>query len=125
MIINPKWLLAPYALNILILIPICYAVVFGAGVTNVFEGVVEESPGLRLLVGSLWSAILFASIAGLIWPAFFAPVILVQIIYKSMWLALFILPLWMAGKPFPFGISATFVFIVLTYPFALWMAMRA
>ena len=98
MIINPKWLLATYALNIIILVPVCYAMIFGAGVANVFDGVVEESPGLRLLVGSLWSAILFASIAGLFRPAFFAPIILIQIVYKSMWLALFILPLWMATR---------------------------
>jgi hypothetical protein len=122
---HPAWLVGPYILNIFILVPICYSMFFGAGVLNVFEGKVAESPGLRLLVGCLWASILVASILGLFRPAFFAPVILIQVIYKSLWLFAFILPLWIAGKPFPNGISAVFVFIVLSYPFAFWMAARA
>jgi hypothetical protein len=73
---HPAWLVGPYILNIFILVPICYSMFFGAGVLNVFEGKVAESPGLRLLVGCLWASILVASILGLFRPAFFAPVIL-------------------------------------------------
>lgn len=91
---NPNWLIGPYLLNIVILVPICFSMFLGGGTATVFEGRVPESAGLRLLVGSLWFSILVASIAGLVLPAFFAPVILIQVIYKLVWLVVFVMPLW-------------------------------
>jgi hypothetical protein len=123
--LRPNWLIGPFILNILILVPVCYSMFFGGGVANVFEGKVDESAGLRLLVGSLWTTILAASVCGLFQPAFFAPVILIQVFYKALWLAAFIAPLWLGGKPIPFGISAVFAFIVVSYPVAFLMATRA
>jgi hypothetical protein len=124
MINNPQWLAPAYLANIAILAPVCHAMFFGGGVATVFEGKVAESAGLRLLVGSLWLAILLASIAGLRWQAFFAPLLVVQIIYKAVWLIAFILPLWLNGQSIPTGISAVFAVIVITYPLLLWMASR-
>ena len=111
-----------YAANILILVPVCWGMFAGGGVASVFEGKVDESAGLRLLVGSLWFAILACSAAGLALPKLFAPVLVVQIIYKSLWLALFVAPLVIAGRSsdVPWGISASFIAIVATYPWLLW-----
>jgi hypothetical protein len=124
MITTPQWLYLAYGFNILILIPVVYAMLFGEGVANVFEGRVPESEGLRIMVGCLWCAILIASIAGFVWPAFFAPVMIVQVIYKSLWLFLFVLPLARASLPIPVGITTVFVIIVLSYPILLWLATR-
>jgi hypothetical protein len=124
MITTPNWLYLAYCFNILILIPVVFAMLFGAGVTDVFEGKVSESAGLRLMVGSLWCAILVASVAGLAWPAFFAPVLIVQVIYKSLWLLLFVVPLARVGAPIPFGISAVFAVIIVSYPILFWLATR-
>lgn len=111
-----------YAANILILVPVCWGMFLGSGVASVFEGKVDESTGLRLLVGSLWFAILACSIAGLAMPRLFAPLLVVQIIYKSMWLLAFVAPLVAAGRGghVPWGISASFIAIVATYPVLLW-----
>jgi hypothetical protein len=125
MIASPNWLIGPYIFNIIILVPICFSMFFGGGISAVFEGKVEDSQGLRLLVGSLWFAILTASIGGIIRPSFFAPLILVQIFYKALWLVAFVAPLWLAGKPVPVGISTVFVLIVLIYPIALWLSIRS
>jgi hypothetical protein len=116
-----------YAANILILVPVVHAMFFGRGVSDVFAGRVDESLGLRLLVACLWSAILLGSIAGLCWPRFFAALLPVQIVYKSLWLALFIVPLAQRSgwDAVPKGISLTFLIIVLTYPFILWFGLRA
>lgn len=111
-----------YAANILILVPVCWAMFLGGGVVSVFEGKVDESAGLRLLVGSLWFAILACSAAGLAMPKLFAPLLVVQIIYKSLWLLVFVAPLVAAGRgsDVPWGISASFILIVATYPLLLW-----
>lgn len=123
---NPALLKIAYAANILILVPVCWGMFFGRGVAGVFQGAVDESTGLRLLVGSLWFAILCASAAGLKWPEFFAPVILIQIVYKTLWLAVFVAPLVLnaKGAAVPWGIAATFAAIVLTYPVLYWLAWR-
>lgn len=110
-----------YAANILILVPVCWAMFAGRGVQAVFQGAVAESAGLRLLVGSLWAAILLASLAGLVWPRFFAPVLLIQIVYKTLWLLLFVLPLLQAGSArLPSGIAICFAAIVVSYPWLFW-----
>jgi hypothetical protein len=50
--------------------------------------------------------------------------VIIQVVYKSLWLAAFFGPLVLAGKPVPIGVSVTFGMIVLTYPALLWMAAR-
>ena len=113
-----------YIANILILLPVCWGMFFGGGVVSVFEGKITESAGLRLLVGSLWFAVLASSVAGLWFPAWFAPVIVVQIIYKTVWLLTFVAPLVITGRSglVPWGITASFIGIVLTYP---WLLLRS
>jgi hypothetical protein len=123
---NINLLKIAYAANIIILVPVISAMFTARGVANVFDGRVDESLGLRLLVASLWTAILIGSIAGLWWPRFFAALLPIQIIYKSLWLGVFVVPLAQRSgwDAVPKGISITFLIIVVTYPFILWFAMR-
>lgn len=123
-IAQPGWLYPAYLFNIIILLPVCWTMMGGGGVASVFGPSVSEEPGLRLLVASLWSAILLASVAGLFAPTFFAPLLIVQILYKVLWLGLFVWPLWQAGAAYPTGPATVFVMIVLTYPVLLALAMR-
>ena len=118
---QPSILWLAYIANIVILVPVCWSMFFGGGVGVVFDGRVPESAGLRIMVGSLWFAILFASIIGLSVPAMMAPILFVQIIYKSIWLIAFIRPaIRLDGwEGVPHGITLCFVGIVLTYPFIL------
>jgi hypothetical protein len=119
---NPTILLTiAYAMNILILVPVCWGMFASRGVQSVFQGAVNDSAGLRLLVASLWAAILVASVAGLAYPRFFAPVLLIQIVYKALWLAVFVIPLMLTpGQKWPSGIAICFALIVATYPFLFW-----
>ncbi len=119
--IPADWLRFAYGTNILILVPVCWAMLDPRGVERVFQGAVTEAAGLRLLVFSLWAAILMGSLAGLAWPRMFAPLLLVQIVYKSLWLALFVVPQMLAGgQRTPTGIAVCFVAIIATYPFIFW-----
>lgn len=119
---NPAdFLRIAYVANILILIPVVWSMFLGSGVQAVFRGTVDESAGLRMMVASLWCAILFASAAGLAYPRFFAPVLLIQVLYKALWLAVFVAPLLIAQAKWPSGIAICFAVIVVTYPFLFWL----
>jgi len=118
----PGWLVICYLLNILILIPVCLEMFRGRGTQTVFSGAAAPSEALERLVASLWLAILLASVGGLFLPAFFAPVILVQVVYKSVWLAGFVAP-HRRDRAVPSGIAGTFAFIVLAYPVLFLLAL--
>lgn len=116
----------PYALNILILVPVCAGMFAGRGPLTVFEGKVAPSAGLEWLVGSLWLSILAGSLLGLFWPRQMAPLLAMQVLYKAIWLATFVAPL--AGKSgwqaVPAGISLCFAGIVAAWPVFIWLALR-
>lgn len=110
----------PYVLNILILLPIAPLTLLGGsrGCQRVFEGKFSDSPGIRTIVGSQWTAILLGSVLGLFYPAAMSPLLIVQVIYKSLWLLCFALPCALHGRirEVPLGVALSFLFIVLTYP---------
>jgi hypothetical protein len=114
----------PFAINIIILLPVCLAMATArdGGIASVFQGRVAASEGLRLIVFGMWTAILIGSVAGLVWPERMLPLLGLQVIYKSLWLLLFALPLWRSGcwAALPGGITASFLFIVAVWPFFLW-----
>jgi hypothetical protein len=118
----------PYALNILILTPVLLTLL-GNSISPtavIFDGKVAESEGLRLLVGALWSAILLCSVLGLIWPDRFVAVLVLQVIYKGLYLGLFLLPLLLRGgsSAIPWGVTNSFIAIVVVWPFFIWSAWR-
>jgi hypothetical protein len=119
---------AAYGLNILILVPVVGSLLLSAGgpTVAVFEGKVPESAGLRLLVASLWAAILACSVFGLIAPRAFVGILLLQVIYKSLYLGIFVLPQirsqgWDAV---PWGVSLSFLFIIGLWPGLIWAAWK-
>ncbi len=118
-----KPLLLPYIFNILVLIPVCLTTLLGraAGGRRVFQDKFQESAGIRTILGSLWTAILIGSVIGLFHPVSMSPLLLIQIIYKSLWLLVFVLPLLVRGQgnAVPWGVAGTFLFVVLTYPWVI------
>jgi hypothetical protein len=118
---NP--LLLPYIFNILVLIPVGLTTLLGgaAGGRRVFQDKFPESAGIRTILGSLWTAILIGSLIGLLHPVSMSPILLIQVIYKSLWLAVFVMPLLVRGQgnAVPWGVAGTFLFIVLTYPWVI------
>lgn len=116
-------LLFPYIFNILILVPIGLMTLIGGerGGKIVCQGKFPESAGFRTILGSLWTAILVGSVLGVFHPAAFSPLLLLQVIYKSLWLLVFVLPRLLAARKgeIPWGISLTFLLIVLSYPWVI------
>jgi hypothetical protein len=110
----------PYALNILILAPVLVSLLGASNSPDVavFEFKVVESPGLRVLVAALWSAILLCSAAGLVWPERFVAILVLQVVYKALYLGIFVAPLLLRGgvASVPIGLSLCFLAIVLVWP---------
>lgn len=119
---------AAYALNILILAPVLIGLVAARNgpLVPALGGVITESEGLRLLLFSLWGAILLMSALGLAAPAVFWPVLLLQVVYKSAWLAAYVAPVWRAqgAAAVPWGPAVCFALIVAVWPIILVQAWR-
>lgn len=116
---------AAYGVNILILLPVVATLARADSTSAIFGPAVPESAGLRLLVAALWTGILVASALGLFAPRAFAGVLVLQVIYKALWLGLFIVPLWrdQGTAAVPWGPVVPFALIVLLWPVliaALW-----
>ena len=112
--------------NILILVPIGLGTLLKPSFTD--QGAFTESAGWRMLVGSLWLAILGGSILGVFWPASFVWLLAFQIVYKSIWLVAYAMPRLLDGRSpeGPAGIAGSFLVIVLVWPWFLpWRQMIA
>jgi hypothetical protein len=115
-----------FAINVLILAPIALPTLLRLADTA--QGRFDESAGWRVLVGSLWTAILLLSLVGLWRPERVAAVLVAQVIYKSLWLLVYALPRLASGRAhkLPPGITACFVVIVAAWPFLIpWRALFA
>ena len=112
-----------YTLNILVLIPVVLLALLGgeAGNRRVFQDKFPESEGTRTIVGSLWTAILVGSCIGLFHPIQMSPILILQVVYKSVWLLVFVAPRLAAGRgrEVPWGVTIVFLVVVVSYPWII------
>jgi hypothetical protein len=77
------------------------------------------------LVGSLWLAIAALSILGLWKPLVYAPVLLLQLMYKGSWLLKVALPAVYQRKEFPKAMTVFFLIWVFVLPFVIpWTCLK-
>jgi hypothetical protein len=120
-------LLLPYVFNIIVLLPVGLTALLGGAEAQgrVFGGKYPDSPGLRTILGSLWTAILICSAIGLFYPVSMSPLLLIQVIYKTLWWLVFVLPRLLSGRreEIHWPMAGLFLFIVLAYPWVIpWAA---
>jgi len=108
-----------YLINVLVLIPIALPTVFRLFPTD--QARFEESGGWRILTGSLWTGILILSVLGLFQPMKYSPVLLLQLIYKILWLSVYVAPRLLRGElaKVPWGMAGLFTGIVVVWPFLI------
>ena len=111
------WLKLAYAANIVILVPVALPTLLGLYDTT--QGTIPEISRYRSLVGALWTSILVASVLGMWAPLRYVPVLMMQVIYKSLWLLLYALPTLRRKKSVPLGITISFTAIVLLWPWLI------
>ena len=118
-----KLLLLPYVFNILVLVPIGLMTLLGGerGGQLACQGKFSESEGFRTILGSLCTAILIGSVLGLFFPATMSPLLLIQVIYKTLWLLVFVTPRLRTRRfdEIPWGIALTFLVIAVSYPWVI------
>jgi len=91
---------------------------------TIFQSTAVSSPAMTI-TGAFWSSIAVLSAMGFFFPAQFSAVLLVQLLYKGLWLALVALPAVLRGEArlLPGGITFFFlvwvVVIPLVYPWQL------
>ncbi|XZE43902.1 hypothetical protein SH467x_003482 [Pirellulaceae bacterium SH467] len=116
-------LLLPYIFNIIILIPIGLLTLLGGekGGQLACQNKFPESAGFRTILGSLWTAILIGSVLGLFFPITMSALLLIQVIYKTLWLLVYTIPRMLNKRinEVPWGIALTFLIIVVCYPWVI------
>ena len=86
--------------------------------TTIFSNAYGETEVIRL-VGCLWFGIAVLSALGLWKPITFAPVLLLQLLYKGTWLLVVAIPALLNKTPFPNGMAGFFVVWCLVLPFII------
>ncbi len=116
-------LLLPYIFNIIVLIPIGLLTLLGGekGGQLACQSKFPESEGFRTILGSLWTAILIGSVLGLFFPLTMSALLLIQVIYKTLWLLVYATPrlLKKRSNEVPWGIALTFLVIIVSYPLVI------
>ena len=120
------FLRAVYAANILVAGTVGVSSLFfprSAASSGIFRLIPTQtfSPSLYPVqtTGALWLSITALSALGLYSPYTFSPILLIQLIYKSLFLAFGALPGWRAGRPIPLEMSEFFAVWVAILPFAI------
>ena len=116
-------LVLAYIFNIIILIPIGLMTMLGGakGGQLACQSKFPESEGFRTILGSLWTAILIGSVLGLFFPITMSVLLLIQVIYKALWLLVYAMPRMLNQRTneVPWGIASTFLIIIVTYPLVI------
>jgi hypothetical protein len=87
---------------------------------TIFQNSYQATDVIRL-VGCLWLAIAILSVLGLWRPLTFSPVLLLQLIYKGLWLLVVAIPAIKNNQPYPSGMATFFLVLVfvLVLPFVI------
>lgn len=86
----------------------------------------DGSPANQQVLLAIWIAFDVLLFAGIFWPLACASVLVVQLLYKLIWLVLMALPNWWRGQGrlVPFRLWGTFLLYCMTYPWVIpWRAL--
>lgn len=109
-----------YILNIIVAGSIAYSSIFNpkSATMSIFEGAYPQTEMVRL-VGCLWLSIAIISFLGLFKPTTFAPILLLQFIYKGTWLLIVALPAIKNNIAYPKTMALFFLAWVVALPFII------
>jgi len=91
-VVRYRWLRLMYSLTIIFAGIIGLLMVVSPSTANSLMSIPTENPMIFGLAGSLWLAIGLLSVLGLRSPLKFVPVLLLELIYKTVWIVFVVLP---------------------------------
>lgn len=88
---------------------------------TVWQGTSQPEDAAMRVTGALWSAIALLSVLGLRYPVTMAPVLLLQLLYKGMWLLIVAAPALTRGelRTLPTGMAWCFLIWVALLPLVI------
>ncbi|MEM1043293.1 MAG: hypothetical protein AAGI91_11770 [Bacteroidota bacterium] len=110
-----------YAANILLAGSVGWSSLFAPdqAQNSVFAGTASPDAALGV-VGAFWCTVAILSAVGLFLPEQMAVLLVVQLVYKALWLLAFAMPAWRAGEAaVPSGVAVSFALWVVVLPFAI------
>jgi hypothetical protein len=112
-----------YLLDVIVSLPAAVTMLMGSETAArwLLGDKLPEERSSRIVLGSLWAAIALCSGAGVFIPVAMAPVLIVQVIYKSLWIGLHAVPCWLRGRSeeVPRPLAGTFLAYVIAYPWVI------
>lgn len=117
-----------YVLDILVSLPVALTTLIGndRAARFLFKSHLPENDSFRIILGSLWMAVLICSLAGIFFPNAMSPILLLQVIYKALWLLFFAVPRWLSGrrKEVPKRVAGICLATILAFPWVIpWPAL--
>jgi len=94
-----KWLNGMYVYTAVCAGLLGVAMLLAPNLVVAYLGMPIQDPIVFGVVGSAYVAFAIASILGLRFPLRFVPVLMLQLIYKSVWLVTVFLPMFISGTP--------------------------
>ena len=112
-----------YLLDIFVSVPVAFTTLIGNDrmARFLFKESLPDSDNFRIILGSLWAAVLLCCVMGIVFPVAMSPVLIFQIIYKALWLLFFAVPRWLSGrkKEVPKRIVVICVATILAFPWVI------
>lgn len=109
---HPNWMRVMYALTVVIAGGIGLALLIAPKATGSFLGYPAEEPLIAGIAYSVWFTLGILSIAGLRSPLKFAPVLVVEMTYKTVWILAVIIPTAIAGPLASFGLTSAVLYLI-------------
>jgi len=112
-----------YSLDIIVSLPVAFTTLIGndRAAGFLFKSHLPENDSFRIILGSLWMAVLICSMAGMFFPIAMSPILFLQVIYKALWLLLFGFPRWLSDrrKEVPKRIAVICIATILAFPWVI------
>lgn len=120
--ISENALCVAYLANVIVAGVVGYYSLFAArtAAQKIFEGMAEASSVMKI-TGSFWLAIAVLSAVGIFYPLQMSVILLVQFVYKGLWLTTVAAPALIRAerRPIPLGVAAFFLVWVIVLPFVI------